>query len=146
MIQIPQAAIDLVKASEGLRLTQYTDADGYKSVAYGHKITAFDNLPETITETEADLLLQHDLQIAALSVKQMTTTQLNNNQFAALIDFTFNLGAGAYQRSTLRMVINRGEYSEAPDQFMRWVYGNNRKLPGLITRRTLEAKLFASAN
>ena len=59
-----------------------------------------------------------------------------------LIVFVFNVGAGAFQASTLRQNLNRGEYTDAADQFQRWVYGGGRILPGLVRRRHVERALF----
>ena len=67
---------------------------------------------------------------------------LTDNQFAALVSFTFNLGGGALQRSTLRQKVNRKEHGEVPAEFMKWVRAGGRKLPGLIKRRAAEAALY----
>lgn len=67
---------------------------------------------------------------------------LGNNQFDSLVSFTFNVGVAALQRSTLRQRINAGEHSLASKEFMRWVWGGGKKLPGLIRRRRLEANLY----
>lgn len=122
---------------------RYNDAVGFPTIGYGHLCHAGDNLQE-ITEVEAERLLQSDLQIAAAGVLRLIDIPLNFNQFTALIDFTFNLGRGVLQASTLRSVINRGDFEDAPAQFNRWVYGGAKKLPGLITRRNAEAELFLS--
>ena len=68
---------------------------------------------------------------------------LTDNQFAALVSFVFNLGAGALRRSTLRRKVNRQEHSEVPAELMKWIYVNGRKSPGLIKRRQAEAMLYA---
>ena len=67
---------------------------------------------------------------------------LSDGQFDALASFTYNLGSGALQRSTLRRVINRGNHTEAPRQLMRWVNANGRVLKGLVRRRQAEANLY----
>ena len=142
MRQIPQAAIDLVKSSENCVLKAYPDAVGVMTIGYGHKLKN-ENMTE-ITPSQAEDLLHKDLQVAATGVLRLTRAPLNDNQFAALIDFVFNLGSGAYQASTLRQVINRGDYRDAPTQFMRWTWAGGRKLPGLVLRRSKEANLFMS--
>ena len=68
---------------------------------------------------------------------------LTDGQFDALVSFTYNLGGGALQRSTLRGKINREEHAEIPEQFMRWVWAGGRKLKGLVRRRAAEAGLYA---
>ena len=69
---------------------------------------------------------------------------LEDGQFDAICSFTFNLGAGALQRSTLRRKANREEHGAVPREFRRWVWAGGRKLKGLIRRREAEAELYAS--
>ena len=71
-------------------------------------------------------------------------TALTENQFSALVSFTFNLGAGALQRSTLRMKLNRGEVQGAADEFPKWLIAGGRILAGLVRRRAAERALFLS--
>lgn len=68
---------------------------------------------------------------------------LTDGQFDALVSFTYNLGGGALQRSTLRRKINRAEHAEVSEQFMRWVWADGRKFKGLVRRRAVEAGLYA---
>ena len=69
--------------------------------------------------------------------------ELNPNVFAALCSWTYNLGTGALQRSSLRrLYINDGRYEEAADEMLRWVFCNGRRLRGLVLRRTDERALF----
>ncbi len=140
---IPQASIDLVKASEGCRLNAYKDSVGVLTIGYGHTGSAVVSKME-ITQEEADHLLHQDLSNAASSVLRLTKVPLNDNQFAALIDFVFNLGAGRYQASSIRSRLNRYEYSGAADMLLKYVYAGGRVLPGLVKRRRLEYNLFMS--
>jgi lysozyme len=77
-------------------------------------------------------------------VRTLVKVKLNQNQYDALVSFTFNLGVGALQKSTLLKKLNAGDYLGAAAQFPRWVYANKQKLPGLVTRRNEEKKLFLS--
>ncbi|MFN3298338.1 lysozyme, partial [Caldimonas sp.] len=63
-------------------------------------------------------------------------------RLAAIVDFTFNLGAGRLQTSTLRRRINQRNWESAAQELPRWVHGGGRVLPGLVARRQSEAKLF----
>lgn len=99
---------------------------------------------EPITEKEAHALLQRDMEKAAASVARLIHVDLTDYQRAALIDFAFNCGGGNLQSSTLRRVINRGEFTAAPKQFMRWVYAGNVRLAGLVRRRAAEVDYFVS--
>ena len=95
-----------------------------------------------ISEAQAERLLMADLQGVEAAVRRLIRVPLTQNQFDALVSFTFNLGAGRLQASRLRMVINRGEYAAAPAEFRRWVVGGGRKLPGLVARRRAEIELY----
>ena len=146
-MNVPIEAYNLARTFEGLRLEPYRDAAGYWTVGYGHLLSrdktkgASDFSP--ITHKEAEALLASDLVKASNSVVNLCPVPLTEGQFSALIDFTFNLGGGNLEASTLRHLINRGEMMEATEQFGRWVYAGGVKLPGLIRRRAEEARLFA---
>jgi lysozyme len=62
-------------------------------------------------------------------------------RLAAIVDFTFNLGAGRLQTSTLRRRVNLKDRVEAATELRRWVYGGGRVLPGLVARREAECRL-----
>lgn len=142
---IPNKAIELVKEFEVLRTRAYWDRGGRGSgvltIGYGH--TGPDvKEGQIITEKEADDLLAQDLQHAAAAVNRLTRYPLNDNQYAALISFVFNVGSGAYQRSTLRQHINRGELAYVPKELLRWTLDNGVYYRGLKRRREAESKLF----
>jgi lysozyme len=65
------------------------------------------------------------------------------SRLAAIVDFTFNLGAGRLQTSTLRRRVNQRDWSAAASELRRWVYGGGRVLPGLVARREAELSLMA---
>lgn len=134
--------ISLIKRHEGLVLHVYQDAAGYPTIGYGHLIKPNENFT-TITEEEAEKLLLQDLLHAERSVIRNINAPITRYQFDALVSFTFNLGTGALQRSTLRRKLNRQEYKCVPNEFLRWVYAGGRKLRGLRRRRQEEAELFA---
>lgn len=75
-------------------------------------------------------------------VLRLINVPLTNGQFDSLVSFTFNLGTGALQRSTLRRKVNREEHEEVPAQFKRWVWAGGRKLKGLERRRSAESCLY----
>ena len=97
---------------------------------------------ESISETKAEALLLRDLEISEGWISRLIKTALTENQFSALVSFTFNVGAGALQRSTLRMKLNRSEYQGAADEFPKWKFANKRILAGLVRRRAAERSLF----
>ena len=77
------------------------------------------------------------------AVLRLINVPLTDGQFDAVVSFTYNLGGGALQRSTLRRKINREEHAEVSEQFMHWVWAGGRKLKGLVRRRAAESNLYA---
>lgn len=96
-----------------------------------------------ISETDAEELLRRDVESGERAVLRLVNVPLTDGQFGALVSFTFNLGSGAFQRSTLRRKVNRQAHVEVPAQLMRWVWAGGRKLKGLEKRRELEACVYA---
>ena len=88
-------------------------------------------------------LLVKDVEAAERSVLRLITVPLTNGQFDALVSFTFNLGAGALQRSTLRRKVNREEHDDVPAEFLRWVWAGGKKLRGLVRRREAEVGCYS---
>ena len=97
-----------------------------------------------IDRAEAEALLRLDLRGAERAVCRLIPAPLTEARFDALASFTFNLGAGALQRSTLRRVVNRGEHEAVPAELLRWVWAGGRRLKGLVRRRAAEAALYAA--
>lgn len=150
MIAVPHAAIDLAKRFEGFhrvpkhdpgRAHPYICPAGYWTIGYGH-VCAPDHPP--ITEAEAEAYLAQDLQIALAATLRYCPVLATEpeGRLAAIVDFTFNLGAGRLQTSTLRRRINQRDWPAAAHELRRWVYGGGRPLPGLVARREAEAHLI----
>lgn len=146
MRHITQTGLDLIKRWEGFEPEVYLDAAGLPTIGYGHLLRKGESWPNGISKTEAEKLLAKDVQIAERAVLRLIKVPLSDEQFDALVSFTFNLGSGALQRSTLRSKLNRGNYKAVPVELMRWVYAGGRKLKGLIRRRKAEGSLFASGD
>ena len=143
---INERGIEMVKSFEGLALRPYVCAGGVNSVGYGATRSStggpIDLDMEPISETEAEALLIRDLESSEGWVSRLIKTALTENQYSALVSFTFNVGAGALQRSTLRMKLNRSEYQGAADEFPKWRIAGGRILAGLVRRRAAERALF----
>lgn len=150
-MQLPEAAIDLAKRFEGFhrvpkadplrRAHPYVCPAGYWTIGYGHLC---DPKHPPITEYEADVYLAHDL-VTALNATLRYCPVLateSEGRLAAILDFTFNLGAGRLQNSTLRRRINQRDWSQVASEIRRWVRGGGRVLPGLAARREAEAELL----
>lgn len=142
MRHITQDGLNLIKQHEGFSETVYVCPAGYPTIGYGHVVKPTENFSCGISEVEARDLLREDVQAAESAVLRLISVPLSDGQFDALVSFTFNLGSGALQRSTLRRKINREEHADVPAEFLRWVWAGGRKLKGLIRRREAEAALY----
>lgn len=142
------ATRDLVKQFEGLRLRAYLCPTGHWTIGWGH--TSGVSEGDTITAEEAEELLEHDLGEAAQHVDRLVRVPLTENQRGALASFVFNVGAIAFMSSTLRDLLNRGDYGSVPRELRRWTKATHpitrRKveLPGLVRRRSAEAALWGT--
>lgn len=144
MRHITQDGLDLIKRFEGFSPTIYICPAGYPTIGYGHLVREheLDRYEQGITEQEAEVLLRRDVKVAERAVLRLIDVPLTDGQYDALVSFTFNLGAGALQRSTLRRKVNREEHADVPAQLMRWVWAGGRRLQGLIRRREAEVLLY----
>ncbi|MBF4088806.1 lysozyme [Burkholderia pseudomallei] len=151
MTHVPQAAIDLAKQFEGFhrvpkadpgRAHPYICPAGYWTIGYGHLC---DPKHPPITEAEAEVYLARDLEIALNATLRYCPVLATEpeGRLAAIVDFTFNLGAGRLQASTLRRRINQRDWPSAGLELRRWVYGGGKVLRGLVTRREAEAVLLS---
>jgi lysozyme len=143
-MQVSPTGVALTKSMEGCSLKAYPDpATGGApwTIGYGH--TGPDVKPGlTITQAQADALLNTDLARAGLVVCSLVRVYLTQNQFDALADFVFNVGAGNFRGSTLLRLLNAGDVNGAANEFIRWNLASGRILPGLVKRRKAERDLF----
>lgn len=145
--QITSAGSDLIKLFEGFRETRYLCSAGVWTIGFGHAIRKgekWDSPTAIITEQEAVALFDKDNDDAERAVSRLIRVALTDGQFDALVSFTFNLGSGALQRSTLRSMLNREEYLAASNEFPKWCWAGGRKIKGLYLRRLRERELFLS--
>jgi lysozyme len=134
--------LSLTEGSESCRLTAYPDPVGIWTIGYGH--TGPDVYPGlVITPERAVELLRQDMANAEHAVNAYVTAPLTQHQFDALVDFTFNVGAGNFLHSSLLKYLNAKDYTAAQGEFQRWDFANGKKLPGLTARRAAEAALFS---
>lgn len=151
MIAVPKAAIELAKRFEGferrvrrgieITAAPYLCPAGYWTIGYGHLC---DPKHPPITEAEAELYLAQDLQAALAATLRYCPVLATEpeSRLAAIVDFTFNLGAGRLQTSTLRRRVNQRDWAAAAIELRRWVYGGGKVLAGLVTRRETEVDLL----
>lgn len=152
MIEVPQAAIDLAKRFEGFcrvpksdpgRAYPYICPAGFWTIGYGHLCDA-KHLPITMEEGESYLAADMASALSATLRFCPVLASEPEERLAAIVDFTFNLGAGRLQSSTLRRRVNQRDWAGTAQELRRWVYGGGKVLPGLVLRR--EAEIFYLLN
>lgn len=148
--KISQTALDYIKRWEGIRLKAYQDQAGNWTIGYGHTAAAGNLIPAAgmqITESQAHALLLSDLKQHEHAVETMVKVPLNDNKFATLVSFCFNVGTTKFKDSTLLKKLNSGDYDAIPVELMKWIYvtvdGKKVVSNGLVNRRASEAGLWA---
>lgn len=148
MRMINVETLALIKQWEGCRLTAYKDVAGIWTIGYGHTRSAKQGM--VISQTDADNLLRLDLEEFEEAVSKLVKVGLTDNQFGALVSFAFNVGVGAFGRSTLLRKLNAGEYGAVPTELMKWdkarVGGKLQPVQGLANRRAAEAGLWVKGS
>lgn len=150
------AGYNIIKKYEGLvdgdpdtpGLDPYHDPIGIPTVGWGatyyedgRRVRMED---ASITLDRAQRLLEHIVSKVELTVHRFIHVALNDNEFAALVSFTYNEGSGNLAASTLRMKLNRNDRHKAADEFLKWRRANGMILAGLVRRRAEERELFLS--
>ena len=135
-----QKGIDLIKRFEGCSLTAYKCPAGRWTIGYGH--TNGVEKGQKITKKQAESFLKEDIEFYEDGVNKYVSAPLTQNQFDALVSFTYNVGLGAFKTSTLRQKLNAGDYTGAAKEFPRWNKSSGFVLNGLIARRKAEKELF----
>tara|TARA_R110000765_G_scaffold244631_2_gene346850 strand:+ start:1718 stop:2179 length:462 start_codon:yes stop_codon:yes gene_type:complete len=132
------AAMSLVAYFEGYRATAYLDPVGIPTICYGHTATA--KMGQTKTQEECDELLRGDLGSAvnAVNAELPDAPEMTKAAFAS---FAYNVGNGAFRRSTLLRKAKAGDLVGACNELPRWVYAKGKKLAGLVNRREAEREL-----
>ena len=147
-MRISPRGLSLLKQFEGCILVPYKDSAGLWTIGYGHLIADGRTLPDSakykLTQKQADMLLQYDVIPRERAVERLCTVPLNQNEFDALVSFVFNLGAGCFQRSTIRQKLNRGDRAGAAKVLLRYNRAGGKVIKGLVNRRMAEFKLFMS--
>ena len=141
-VETSENGIELIKDFEGRRLVAYQDSVGVWTIGYGHTKTAHEG--RLIIKSTADRLLAEDLAEFEKYVDTYVTVALTQNQFDALVSWTYNLGPGNLQESTMLKKLNAGDYAAVPDEMRRWNKAGGEVLEGLVRRRDAEAELFSA--
>ena len=138
----------IIKKFEGFRSKPYLCPAGVPTIGYGSTYYA-DGRPVKMTdapisEAQAQELLQATLTKYEDCVNGAVKMPINQNQFDAFVSFTYNLGCGAFRKSTMLQLFNTGYAGAAAEQFARWNRGGGKVLAGLVSRRAAERALFVS--
>ena len=157
-MKVSESAIRTIKHHEGVRTRPYRCPALLWTVGVGHVIdpthatVKFDerrSLPvpdgwdRSLTMDEVDAILAQDLGRFERGVARLCPAAVNHQgQFDALVSFSFNVGLGALQRSSIRMRYNRGDIEGAADAFLMWTKAAGKVLPGLVKRRQDERAMF----
>ena len=162
--EVNQPTVDLIKSFEGIpdgdpstvKLDPYLDPIGIWTIGWGHAIRhgndfvrgagkralAYSLYPGGITREQAEALLRSDLMDTGKDVLGVVTVDLNDNQYGALVSFTFNLGLGNLKKSTLLRLVNTSDYEDASNEFLKWNRAGGKVMKGLTARRNAERDLF----
>ena len=123
---VSDAGLEHIKKYEGLRLDQYVCPAGKPTIGYGHQTKS----RRTITKKQAEELLKQDLAPIEEHINSLGI-MLTQNQFDVVCSFAFNVGLHNFKNSTFSQTFD-------PEELKKWVYGNKKKLPGLVSRRQAE--------
>ena len=140
---ITNNGLSFIKQWESFRSTIYLDSAGHQTIGWGHKLTKKEiksnKYANGIGSEEANVLLKSDLQTAEDAVNRYVKIPIEQHQYDMLVSFVYNVGQGAFKKSTLLKIINLGP---ASDQFKRWIYAGGAPVQGLINRRDDESYIF----
>ena len=139
-MEISQEGLSLIKKFEGCELEAYKCAAGVWTIGYGS--TNYVKEGMKISQERADMLLLEDVEVFEEAVNNLVEVDLEQNQFDALISWTFNLGPTNLKNSTLLKVLNNKDYDGVPAQIKRWNKAGGKVLQGLVRRIEAEALLF----
>lgn len=164
MRKINHAGEMLIKGFEGImdgdpttvNIDPYLDPVGIATIGWGHAIIWHQDFlrgpeglrmarqiyPNGLTMQECETLFQADLVPAENAVSSFVKVPLDDDQYSALVSFTFNVGGANLHTSTLLRLLNAGQYKPAAEQFDVWVIAKGRRIDGLVNRRNKEQALF----
>lgn len=142
-MNLSQKGLDLIKSFEGLVLHAYkaVSTEEYYTIGYGHY---GQDVSKTlsITQEQAEELLKQDVKRFVDGVNKVLQVEVNQNQFDSLVSLAYNIGLGAFGRSTLLEKLNKRDFTGTAKEFDRWNKSGGVVLAGLVRRRKEERELF----
>lgn len=139
-LTVSLAGLAFIAHFEGTRTAAYKDTAGVATICTGH--TRHVRMGDQRTLGECEQFLKEDASEAGRAVSRLVKVGMTQDQYDALVSFTFNLGAGSLEKSTLLRKFNAGDCLGASREFSRWVRADGVVLNGLVTRRAAEAAKF----
>ena len=137
-----EVGVELIKEFEGCKQVAYQDSVGVWTIGYGHTKDVYEG--QLAIKKTIERWLQEDLEEFESYVSKLVKVELNQNQFDALVAWTYNLGPTNLKESTMLRKLNYGDYESVPDEMRRWNKAGGEVLNGLVRRRDAEANLFSS--
>lgn len=129
--------VSMIAYFEGMEIKPYKDVVNVTTVCFGH--TGADIIPtKTYSESECLALLEKDFSKVRKGVDPLIKVDLDDNTRAAIYSFAYNVGTGAFARSTMLKKLNAGDIAGACNELKRWTYAGGKEWKGLITRREIE--------
>ena len=142
-MKVSQDCIDLVKFFEGFEAKAYLCPANVWTIGYGRTRNVREG--DVVNEKQAERDLLEELEEFGDQVSSTVKVSLEQSQFDALTSWTYNLGVGNLQSSTLLKKLNSGDKNSVPSEMLRWNKAAGKVLAGLTRRREAEAKLWAKA-
>lgn len=139
-MKLSSAGVAALKSYEGLSLTAYRDSGGVWTIGYGSTRDVREGM--RISQAEADQRFLADTEWAQAAVRTDVVVPITQPQFDALVSLAYNIGAGAFARSTLLRLLNAGDYRGAAEQFLVWNKVKGEVVTGLAVRRAKERAMF----
>jgi lysozyme len=137
--------LNFIKKNEGFKAKLYKDSGGY-SIGYGTFLSTPALVAKyqkrTLTESEATMLMLERVELIEASINKHVKVPITQNEFDALVDFSYNEGIGAFQGSTLLKLLNAGNYDGAAEEFKVWDVACGKHNDGLEARRIEDEELF----
>ena len=150
-MKLTKSIIEKIKEWEGWRANAYKDAVGVWTIGYGHTTMAGPPAVShglTITKEQGEEILLRDLKKYEKAVRDAVTVPLNDNQYSALVSFTYNVGPGNLRKSSALRCVNSGDFDSVPQKLMLYnkgrINGKLTVLRGLTRRRGFEGEIFAT--
>jgi len=140
-MKVSQECVDMIKFFEGFGSKAYLCPADVWTIGYGRTKNVKEG--DVVNELQAERDLLEELEVFGEQVLNTVQVSLKQNQFDALTSWTYNLGVGNLQSSTLLKVLNSGDYTSAGKEMLRWNKAGGKVLAGLTRRRESEAKLWA---